>query len=248
MVEVGSTFDIQAPLGRRGLLGAGALAFGMLLLPGCTTTTTGGGTGAMGGTARVASAPASADVARRLLELSTRNAFTRLTAPDGFWNSAVARINMPVLFGRSPKGMPGVLKQPKFREQLQHRLNIIAEDGARAAAPQVAEAIRTTTFDNPDSLVNGPATSATSYLRAKVGPTLVNAMIPAMDRLLRAADDPIISQAVAALKDVDLADAAHALALGADNAIWFEIGGEEAAIRREPAKTGDTLMVQAFGR
>jgi len=246
MNELGSLFETKAPLGRRGFLSAGATLAGMLVLSGCTTAT--GAGGATAGTARSmgGTAPASADVVRRLLELSTRNAFTRLTAPDGFWGSAVARINMPVLFGRSAKGMPGVLKQPKFREQLQHRLNVIAEDGARAAAPQVAEAIRTLTFDNPDALVNGPATGATSYLRAKVGPTLVNAMIPAMDRLLRAADDPIISQAVAALKDVDMADAAHALALGADNAIWFEIGGEEAAIRREPAKTGDALLIRAF--
>lgn len=248
MNELGSLLESRSPLGRRGFLSAGATLAGMVLLSGCTTAMgTGAGTSgtarAMGGTAR-----ASADVARRLLELSTRNAFTRLTAPDGFWNSAVARINMPVLFGKSPKGMPGVLKQPKFREQLQHRLNIIAEDGARAAAPQVAEAVRTLTFDNPDALVMGPATSATSYLRTKVGPTLVNAMIPAMEGLLRAADDAIISQAVAALKGVDLTDAAHALALGADNAIWFEIGGEEAAIRREPAKSGDALMIQAFVR
>lgn len=246
MNELGSLFGARSPLGRRGFLGAGATLAGMLLLSGCTTAT-GLGTGrtarSIGGTA-----PASADVARRLLELSSRSAFARLTAPDGFWGSAVARINMPVLFGRSAKGMPGVLRQPKFREQLLHRLNVIAEDGARAAAPQVAEAIRTLTFDNPDALVTGDATSATSYLRAKVGPTLVNAMIPAMDRLLRAADDPVISQAVAALKDVDLADAAHALALGADNAIWYEIGGEEARIRRDPGKTGDALLIQAFAK
>jgi hypothetical protein len=247
MFEDRSKFDAQSPLARRSLLGAGAAVFGMLLLSGCTTATGAGGAAATAGAAGAAAAPPSAEVARRLLELSTRNAFNRLTAPDGFWNSAVARINMPVLFGKSAKGMPGVLRQAKFREQLQHRLNIIAEDGARAAAPQVAEAIRTLTFDNPDALVNGPATAATSYLRTKVGPTLVNAMIPAMDRLLRAADDPIISQAVAALKNVDMADAAHALALGADNAIWFEIGGEEAAIRREPGKSGDALMARAFG-
>jgi hypothetical protein len=245
MNELGSLFEARSLLGRRGFLSAGATLAGMALVAGCTPAGTGTRVASTGRTVG-GTAPASADVARRLLELSTRNAFARLTAPDGFWGSAVARINMPVLFGRSAKGMPGVLRSPKFREQLQHRLNVIAEDGARAAAPQVAEAIRTLTFDNPDALVNGSATGATSYLRTKVGPTLVNAMIPAMDRLLRAADDPIISQAVAALKDVDLADAAHALALGADNAIWFEIGGEEAAIRREPAKTGDQLMIQAF--
>ena len=248
MIEMGSQFDARAQLNRRGLLGIGAVAVGAMLLPGCTAMGTGASAGTASGGARVAGAPASAQAVRRLLELSTRNAFTRLTAPDGFWASAVARINMPVLFGKSAKGMPGVLKQPKFREQLQHRLNNIAEDGARAAAPQVAEAIRTLAIENPDAILGGEATAATSLLRAKVGPTLVNAMIPELERLLRVAGDPIISQAVAALKDVNMADAAHALALGADNAIWYEIGGEEAAIRRDPAKTGDAVLIQALAR
>ncbi|MBB4859071.1 hypothetical protein HNO88_002397 [Novosphingobium chloroacetimidivorans] len=246
MNEVGLTFDARTPLGRRGFLSAGATLAGLVLVSGCTAGT--GLGSASAGSARSVGGPAanSAEVARRLLELSSRNAFARLTAPDGFWNSAVARINMPVLFGRSAKGMPGVLRQPKFREQLLHRLNVIAEDGARAAAPQVEGAIRTLAFDNPDAIVHGEATAGTSYLRAKVGPTLVNAMIPALERLLRATDDPIVSQAVAALKDVNLADAAHALALGADNAIWYEIGGEESAIRRDPAKGGDPLLARAF--
>lgn len=245
MNEVSSLLDTRQPLGRRGFLGAGATLAGMMLLAGCTN---GASTGIArnSGIAEAGVAPASADVVRRLLELSTRNAFARLTAPDGFWESAVARINMPVLFGRSGRGMPGVLSQAKFRNQLQRRLNVIAEDGARAAAPQVAEAIRNVSLQNADELLNGPATGATSYLRSQVGATLVNAMIPAMDRLLKAADDPIIGQAVAALKNVDLNDAGHALALGADNAIWFEIGGEEAAIRRDPDKTRDPLMIGAF--
>lgn len=248
MNELGSLFEARSPLGRRGFLSAGATLAGMLVLSGCTTAMGGGAGSATTARSVGGTAPASADAVRRLLELSTRNAFTRLTAPDGFWNSAVARINMPVLFGKSGKGMPGVLKQPKFREQLQHRLNNIAEDGARAAAPQVAEAIRTLRIDNADAIIAGDATAATSLLRSTTGPLVVNAMIPEMNRLLRVADDPIIGQAVAALKGVNLDDAAHALALGADNAIWYEIGGEEAALRRDPAKSGDALLTQVFAR
>ena len=55
---------------------AGGAAAGLLALPGCAS---------MDGRYRLV------DAIRRLLMLSADNAFYKLTAPDGFWNSAVAR-------------------------------------------------------------------------------------------------------------------------------------------------------------
>lgn len=220
-------------IGRRGLLAAGGTLAAALLLPGCATTSFG--------------EPPEVAIVRRLLELSTRNAFARLTAPDGFWDSSVARINLPVLFGKRGGIMAGILKSPAFRDQLQHRLNIIAEDGARAAAPLVADTVRTIGIQNAAALITGDATAATTFLRSRMGPNLVNAMIPELDRLMRVVDDPVLGKALSLLAGVDVADAAHALALEADNAIWYEIGAEEALIRRDPAKGGDPLLSRAFG-
>lgn len=219
--------DIRS-LDRRRLLGTGALLGGMLLLPACAT---------------VGGRPVFSyeEAVRVLLEASTRNAFARLTAPNGFWDSSVARINLPVLFGKRGSVMAGILKSPAFREQLQRRLNVIAEDGARAAAPLVADTVRTIGIQNAMALIKGDPTAATSYLRAQMGPQLVNAMIPELDRLMRVVDDPLVGQALSALAGVDLADAAHALALGADNAIWYEIGAEEAEIRKDPSKADPRL-------
>lgn len=221
-------------VGRRALLGGGGLLAAALLLPGCAT---------------VGGQPVFSyeDAVRRLLEISTRNAFARLTAPDGFWDSTVARVNLPVLFGKRGSIMAGILKSPAFREQLQHRLNVIAEDGARAAAPLVADTVRTIGIQNAMALATGDATAATSFLRAQMGPALVNAMIPELDRLMRVVDDPVIGQALSLLAGVDVADAAHALALEADNAIWYEIGAEEAAIRKDPAKAGDPMVARLLG-
>jgi hypothetical protein len=226
--------ETEVRMGRRALLGAGGALAAALLLPGCAT---------------VGGQPVFSyeDAVRRLLEISTRNAFARLTAPDGFWDSTVARINLPVLFGKRGSIMAGILKSPTFREQLQHRLNVIAEDGARAAAPLVADTVRTIGVENAAALVTGDSTAATSFLRSRVGPNLVNAMIPELDRLMRVVDDPLIGRALSVLAGVDVADAAHALALEADNAIWYEIGAEEAAIRKDPAKAGDPLLARAFG-
>lgn len=211
---------------RRAFL-AGVAAGGLLLLPGC---------------ASVANF-STVEVIRRLLEHATRNAFARLTAPDGFWNSAVARIDMPVLFGKRAGLIKGILSSDAFREKLQKQLNNIAEDGARKAAPVVAEAVRTIGIANAVDLLKGGPTAATSFLRAEMGTGLVNAMIPELDKAMRIVRDPILAQAIAALTGVNLGDAAHGLALDADNAIWFEIGAAEAQIRANPEATNDAVLI-----
>lgn len=210
---------------------AGILATGALLaLPGCAT---------MG-------RPSTTDVIQRLLTLSSQRAFARLTQPDGFWDSAVARIDMPVLFGRSGSAVAKILKSPLFREKLQHELNNVAEDGARVAAPLVNDAVRRLTVSDALALLRGGSTAATTYLRQSMGPSLVNAMIPELGRVMSVADDPILSQALAALTGVNITDAAHALALGADNAIWYEIGAQEGEIRANPAATNDPVLIAAL--
>ncbi|WP_232491965.1 DUF4197 domain-containing protein [Novosphingobium kaempferiae] len=222
----GSQMDM---MGRRALL-AGFLATGALALPGCAT---------MG-------RPSPTALIESLLMYSSQRAFARLTQPDGFWDSQVARINMPVLFGRPGSAAQKVFRSAAFKQKLQHELNRIAEDGARAAAPVVYDAVRTISVTDALALLRGGDTAATTFLRRSMGSGLVNAMIPELDRVMRIAEDPILSIAITALTGVDVADAAHALALEADNAIWYEIGAQEAEIRANPETTNDTALIAAL--
>ena len=216
-------------IGRRALL-SGLLAAGALALPGCASM----------------ERMSYVEAVRRLMELASQRAFARLTAPDGFWNSAVARIDLPVLFGKPGSAAAKVLKSPLFREKLQHSLNNMAEDGARRAAPLVAEAARGISITDALALLKGGRTAATTFLRQAMGPGLVNAMIPELDQAMRAAEDPLLNQAIKALAGVDVKDAAHALALEADNAIWYEIGAMEAEIRANPEATNDPVLIAAL--
>lgn len=186
------------------------------------------------------------DAVRRLLDRASRNAFASLAAEDGFWNSAVARIELPVLFGKRGTVAQGILTSEPFRERLQRQLNRFAESGARRAAPVVADTVRTIGIENAIALISGKPTEATTFLRGEMGPALVNAMIPELEQAMRVANDPILGQALAALAGVNLVDAAHALAIEADNAIWFEIGAAEAAIRENPEATNDPVLIAAF--
>ena len=189
--------------------------------------------------------PAS-DAVRRLMVLSTQTALSRLGQPNGFLNSVVARFGLPVLFTKGAAAA-GPLSQPAFRQQLIQRLNQFAEAGARGAVPAMAEASRKLPIPDASAILHGRATSATSALRLEMGSGLVNALRPPLEQALVAAQDPTVAQAIAALPGVTLGDVAHAIALSADNGIWYEIGADEADIRANPAATGDAVLIAALG-
>jgi hypothetical protein len=219
-------------LARRDFLSLAVVAGGALALPG-------------GAFAQV-TAPVYDNAVQRLLMLSSQSAFARLTMVDGFWNSRVARFGLPVLFKKTPANAAGPLGQDVFREQLQRRLNNLAESGARGAAPLVSELARKLVVPDPAAILRGPASAAASLLRIEAGSGLVNAMLPALEQTLLAAQDPIVAQAVTALAGVALRDVAHAVALAADNGIWYEIGKAEADIRANPALANDPGLAAAL--
>lgn len=221
-------------LGRRGFL-IGALAAGTLALPGVAR-------------AQAAAVDPAADAVRRLLSRATQNAFARLSASQGFWNSRVARFPLPILFRKTPAVAGTPLANESFRFELEYKLNIFAEAGARGAEAGVQDAARKLAVADPAAILQGRITSATSALRLETGVGLVNAMIPPLQQTLTAQNDPTVTQAVALLSGVTLHDVAHAVALVADNGIWYEIGVAEARIRANPEATGDAALVAALRR
>ena len=218
--------DTKSPVARRQFL-VGVAATSVLALPGCAS---------MGGYSFT-------EAIRRLLMLSAENAFARLTAPGGFWDSQVARIALPDVFGRRGGVLQGILTSDVFRSQLERRLNYFAEEGATRAAPVVADTVRTIGIANAAALIRGGPTAATSYLRENMGATLINVMIPALGDAMRLARDPLLGQALSLLTGVDIGLAAQSLAISADNAIWYQIGAEESDIRAHPEKTNDPVLM-----
>lgn len=223
-------------LGRRGFLvgalTAGSVAVGSLALPGIAR-----GQGIN---------DAGSDAVRRLLSRATQNAFARLSASQGFWKSSVARFPLPILFRKTPAVAGTPLANDAFRFELEYKLNIFAEAGARGAEHGVQDAARKLAVIDPAAILRGRITSATSALRLDMGVGLVNAMIPPLQQTLAAQNDATVTQAVALLSGVTLLDVAHAVALVADNGIWYEIGVAEARIRANPEATGDAALIAAL--
>ena len=79
-----------------------------------------------------------------------------------------------------------------------------------------------------------------------MGTALIDAMVPELSEGLRVASDPIVGQAIAALTGVDVGGVAQSLSIRANDAIWSEIGREEAAIRANPESTNDPVLIAAL--
>lgn len=220
---------IGISIARRRFL-AGTVASGVLLLPGCAS---------MGGFSMV-------EAIKRLLTLSGERAFAKLVAPGGFWDSEVARFELPTLFSSSGGVLKGLLTSSVFKDQLQRQLNVVAEKGAERAAPIMLAAVKTMSIPDAIGLVRGGPTAATTFLRSAMGPALINAMIPGLTDALSASSDPILGQAIKALSGVDLGSVAQGIANRADNSIWYQIGSEEREIRANPQSTNDPLLIGVF--
>lgn len=219
-------------LDRRHLLLAGA-AGATLALPGCQT---------MPGFSLT-------EAIRRLLSLASQNAFALLLQPGGFYDSSVARIALPDRFG----GNAGVnivslvLQSKSFRDRLHRQLNRAAEKGAERAAPIVADAVRTVSIEAAAEIVRGGPQAATQFLRGKMGPALLDSMLPGISDGLRLFDDQVINKAVQSITGFDMAALGADITRKADDAIWAAIGLEEGNIRANPRATNDPLLIGVFG-
>lgn len=184
---------------------------------------------------------------RRLLYLSSTNAFARLTGPDGFYENQLARLDLPRVFGSRGDILSDILVSTLFKRRLQRSFNRIAERGADRAAPLVADAVRTIGIENAVALVKGRPTAASEFLRDAMGTSLVEAMVPALGDAMRVADDPLVGRALSRLAGIDVTGVARDFAVDVDNAIWGEIGREEASIRANPRATNDPAIMAIFG-
>lgn len=219
------------PTGRRAFIGGLTLGGAALALPGCASY---GGFGMV-------------DAIQRLLFLSSERAFARMLDQGGFWDEQVATVGLDGFLGARGGVLSRTLTSALFKDRLHDAFGDIAYRGAERAAPLVTDAVRVIGIQNAIDLVNGGPTAATAFLRGSMGTTLIDAMVPEVGTAMRVAQDPLVGQALAALTGVDVPQVAGRVSTNIDDAIWREIGVEEAAIRRDPRSTNDALIIGVFG-
>lgn len=224
--------EIVTPVATRRALLAGAAASGLLLMPGCTTL--GGGF-------------SFTEAIRRLLLVSSERAFSRLTADGGYWDEQVSRIGLNQLLGARGDVLSRILTSALFKDRLEGAFADFAIDASYRAAPIVTDAVRVIGLQNAIDLVRGGPSAATDYLRQDIGLALLDAMVPGLNDAIRVAEDPLVGQALGALTGVDISGVANRLGNQVNDAIWGEIGREEAFIRSDPQSTRDPVLIGVFG-
>ncbi len=186
---------------------------------------------------------------RRLLTLSAQRAFATLMAENGFYDSAVARIDLPPeLGGPGASGLLArALRTGPVKDRLVRQVNRAAERGAERAAPIVADAITTLSIADAAAIIGGGSGAATALLEQAMGRRLVGAMLPDIDGGLRLFDSAVVTEALRLVSGIDLPRLARDVSDRAHDAIYRAIAQEEGAIRADPAATRDPLLMAVFG-
>ena len=223
--------SLENGLERRKFLSGAALGALALTLPACSTIP----------------GLSFTDAIRRMLLLSSERAFARLTAPDGYWDEQVGRIGLGNLLGTRGDVLSSILTSALFKNRLESAFADIAIEGSERAAPVVADAVRVIGIENAVALVRGGPRAATSFLRGEMGGELIEVMVPELGRAIDIASDPLVGQLIDAATGTNVSGIANRLAGNVNDAIWEEIGVEEAAIRADPQATRDPLIIGVFG-
>lgn len=189
------------------------------------------------------------DAIRELLTLSSQRAFALLLQPNGFYDSQVARIDLPPQLGGAGASsiVAKLLMTGVFKDRLTRQVNSAAEKGAERAAPLVADAIRTISIADAAAIVHGGPTAATALLERSMGRSLVGAMFPGVDQGLRLADNEVVTQALRAATGIDFRGLVQDVSDRTNDALYRAIGLQEAAIRADPRSTGSPLLTAVFG-
>ncbi|APG63024.1 hypothetical protein LPB140_09750 [Sphingorhabdus lutea] len=186
---------------------------------------------------------------RRLLTLSAQNSFAILLQPGGFYDNEVSRISLPTKWGGSGVGaiVATILKSQSVRTRVERSLNDMAERGAARAAPIISDAINNMTIADAAALVRGGGDVATQMLRGQMGNSVIDVMLPEVTQAVEILQDDAIKNLLKNISGFDVAALARDISVKADASIWSAIGAQERAIRANPEKTNDALLIAIFG-
>ncbi len=179
---------------------------------------------------------------RRLLTLSSQRAFERLIRPGGFYDDQLTRLTLPETGGRNDV-LAAVLRTNAVRGRVAMALNDAAVDAADRATPVVLDAIRRMSFADALAVLRGGPTAATDVLARETRGAVFEAMFPEFSGSLQWDTMEIVAAIVEARTRVDYTALARSAADQAAAAIFRAIGREEAAIRADPRRTGDPVLI-----
>jgi len=202
--------------------------------------------------AQVADTGEIAEAFKQALTIGSEKVVSQLGRVGGFSDDAAVRISLPKEL-ESVKGVLATVGMSDLVDDLALKLNRAAEVAVPKAEPLFKQSIADMTFDDVKTIYNGPDDSATRYFQAKMSPELHAQMAPIVAQSLSEvgavqAYDRVMSeyQALPFLPDVKAELTDYVVDQGADG-IFYYLGQQEAAIRKNPAEQSTALLKKVFG-
>ena len=208
------------------------------------------------GAANSQGAPTTVEVANGLKEAlsnGVQKGTTQLSSVNGFFANAAVKILMPP----DAQKVVSTLRSIGLGKQVDDAIlsmNRAAEDATKSAAPIFMDAIKQMSIQDAWGILKGSDTAATAYLRNKTTLELTNSFTPVIRKSLDRVDAtkywntlfesynklPFVTRV-----NPDLSAYVTQKAL---SGIFYEIGQEEIAIRKNPVERTSDLLKKVFGK
>ena len=237
------------------------LPFCLLLFSGCESTQqilkdlgqTGTGTGtSTGSTTGGLSTNDIIAGLKEALALGAERSSTKLSAMDGFFKDAAIKILLPQEAQKVEKTLRD-LGMGSLVDKAILSVNRAAEDAAKSAAPIFVNAVKSMTINDALGILKGSDTAATSYLKGKTTVALTNAFKPVIEKSLAKVNatkywgDLFTAYNKFATNKVNT-DLSAFVTERALSGIFYQVGQEEKAIRKDPVARTTDILKKVFGK
>lgn len=189
---------------------------------------------------------------KTLLEKSATAAVLQLGRPDGFLGNDKVRIGLPGNLDKASK-LLSRLGQGRKIDELITAMNRAAEQAVPFAKPLLINAVKSMTVVDAKNILTGGNTSVTDFFASKTRDPLTEKFLPTVTRVtnkaqLSAKYDAVAGKAsgLGLVKKEDSNMAGFVTGKTLDG-LFSVIGEQEAALRANPAKAGDSLLKKVLG-
>ena len=189
---------------------------------------------------------------KEALALGAERSSSKLSAMDGFFKDAAVKILLPQEAQKVEKTLRD-LGMGSLVDKAILSVNRAAEDAAKSAAPIFVNAVKSMTINDALGILKGSDTAATSYLKGKTTVALTNAFKPVIEKSLAKVNatkywgDLFSTYNKFATNKVNT-DLSAFVTERALSGIFYQVGQEEKAIRKDPVARTTDILKKVFGK
>ena len=188
---------------------------------------------------------------REALHIGTTQVVKQLGARNGFNTDPKIHIPLPKTLSRVDSAL-STIGMSSLTDDLELRINRAAEMATPKAKELFFSAIKNMTISDAKQILTGPEDAATQYLRRAMGAQLSEEMSPLITQALSSAGafkayDGVMGRygQIPFMPDIKANINEYALEKTMDG-IFYYVGKEEGAIRKNPAKRTTEILKKVF--